>query len=702
MQIDKDELGEIDIDWKEPPSLRDLKSDLEEAMPYHQEQVSKIEEWLDNLYVRGKAKIKTEPNRSSVVPKLIRKQAEWRYAALSEPFLNSRDIFKVEPVTWEDTEAAEQNELLLNHQFNVRIDKNRFIDEYVRTAVDEGTVIVRVGWKYEDTEEEVEKPVYEYVPDPQLQPILEQVLAIRETNPNAYFRDVPEELKESLRVSEEAGQPIRAVVTGTKTVTETKIIANHPTVEVCHYRNLVLDPTSNGDIEKANFVIYSFESSIAELKKDGRYKNLDDINVGSASIEGDPDHDPDGAPNFTFSDDARKKFVVYEYWGFRDVNGDGKLTSFVASWVGDTLIRLEDNPFPDQKLPFVVVQYLPVRRSLYGEPDGALLEDNQKIIGAVTRGMIDILGRSANGQIGMRRDMLDAANRRKFAKGLDYEFNVGVDPQQGIYMHKFPEIPQSAPFMLQQQASEAESLTGVKSFNGGLSGDSLGETATGIRGVLDAASKRELGILRRLATGMVSIAKKIVAMNAEFLSEEEVIRITNDNFVKVRRDELAGEFDLSIDISTAEEDAAKAQELGFILQTVGNSIDFNITKKIFAKLFKLQRMPDLAKEIEEFQPQPDPVQQQMQQLEMQKIMAEIQKLQSEANENNATAGREQARGQLDLAKAEHTTYQTDKVALDFVEQESGIKQERELQKQGEQARANAKLKLLENAIKNAK
>ncbi|MFR7882255.1 MAG: hypothetical protein ACLU5J_12890 [Christensenellales bacterium] len=37
------------------------------------------------------------------------------------------------------------------------------------------------------------------------------------------------------------------------------------------------------------------------------------------------------------------------------------LVPFVATWVGDTLIRMELNPFPDEKLPFVLVQYLPVK-----------------------------------------------------------------------------------------------------------------------------------------------------------------------------------------------------------------------------------------------------------------------------------------------------------------------------------------------------
>lgn len=92
--------------------------------------------------------------------------------------------------------------------------------------------------------------------------------------------------------------------------------------------------------------------------------------------------------------------------------------------------------------------------------------------------------------------------------------------------------------MLNLQNQEAEALTGVKSFGGGISGEAYGDVAAGIRGVLDAASKREMAILRRLAKGMEEIGTKIAAMNAAFLSEEETVRITNDEFVTVKREDL--------------------------------------------------------------------------------------------------------------------------------------------------------------------
>lgn len=136
--------------WKNPPSLLNLKQDYQDAKPIHSEHVTKVDGYMDNLNGTGAAKVKVPKGNSTIVPKLIRKQAEWRYTALTEPFLSTEDLYNVRPVSWEDKKAAEQNELVLNNQINTKIDKVAFIDEYVRTAVDEGTVIVQVGWDFEE------------------------------------------------------------------------------------------------------------------------------------------------------------------------------------------------------------------------------------------------------------------------------------------------------------------------------------------------------------------------------------------------------------------------------------------------------------------------------------------------------------------------------------------------------------------------
>lgn len=687
-------------DWKNAPTLLELKQDLEDAKPIHDSQVSKIGEWLDNLNVTGKAKVTTAKGNSTIVPKLIRKQAEWRYAALSEPFLSTDSIFNVRPVTWEDREAAIQNEMVLNHQFNNGIDKTKFIDEYVRAAVDEGTVIVRVGWDFEEEEYTANFPVVEFRENPELGPLHEQLHQMLQESPSQYATDVPEELKQAHELTMENGVPIEPVIVGQQEETRTRTVKNTPTLEVCDFRNVVLDPTAMGDISKASFLVYSFETSLSALKKDGKYKNLDRINLDTNSILGQPDHESSvGLGSFNFNDKPRKKFIAYEYWGSRDLDGSGIVKPFVATWVGDTYIRMEENPFPDKGIPFVIEQYLPVRRNNYGEPDGALLEDNQRVLGAVTRGMIDIMGKSANGQTGVRKDMLDTTNRRKFDKGQDYEFNAQVDPRQGVFMHTYPEIPNSAQFMLQLQNMEAESITGVKSFSQGVSGQSLGDVAAAVRGALDAASKRELGILRRLSNGIIKVGRKMISMNSEFLSDEEVVRVTNDEFVKIRKDDLAGNFDMRLSISTAEEDNNKAEQLAFMLQTMGNNMDPELSKTILSDIAKLRKMPDLAKKIENYQPQPDPMMVKKAELEIALLEAQIATEQAKAMQLQASAQLDGTKAGTEQVKQGQIKSDTDLKNLDFVEQESGVKQERELQRVGEQAKSQGKLAVLQQELK---
>ena len=678
-------------DWENEPDVRDLKQDLENARPAHQARMQDIQRWSDLMAVRGSAKPAKVKGRSSVQPKLIRRQAEWRYSALTEPFLGSNKLFKVEPVTFEDAEAARQNSLVLNWQFRTKLNRVNFVDNFVRATVDEGTSITRVGWKRQTIMVDQEVPVYDFFPlqtEEQLaafQTALDQQAA----DPRGYEEDVPDEIKAAIELYNESGQATYAQQSGVTTVKVEKVLVNQPVVELLDPQNVIIDPSCNGDLDKALFVIVSFETNKADLLKEPeRYKNLDAVNWEGNMPMTQPDHNTSTPDSYQLNDPLRKKVVAYEYWGFRDIHGDGELVPIVATWIGDICIRMEENPFPDGKLPFVVVPYLPVKRNLYGEPDAELLEDNQKILGAVTRGMIDLLGRSANGQQGMAKGMLDPLNRRRYDNGQDYEFNPSMSPANGVIEHKFPDIPQSALLMLNLQNQEAEALTGVKSFAGGISGEAYGDVAAGIRGVLDAASKREMAILRRLAKGMTEIGNKIIAMNAVFLSEKEVIRVTNKEFITVKREDLIGNFDLETDISTAEVDNAKAQDLAFMLQTLGPNSDPGIVMMILAEIADLKRMPELANKLRNWRPQPSPEQQEMQRLEIEKARKEVEKLDSEISLNNA--------------KAQEALANRDQKNLDFLEQETGTKHARDMEKQRGQAQGNQALEITKALTKPLK
>jgi hypothetical protein len=669
--------------WKNEPTIEVLKRDFEASKQTHIVQANKVIRWNDIRNVTGKSKPVKIKGRSSIQPKLVRRQAEWRYPALSEPFLNSEKIFQVNPRTFEDLDAAKQNEILLNYQFDVKLNKVKFIDDYVRTVVDEGSCIVQIGWERLTTKEKQVVPVYSYYPaeDEEALAILNQALELKQKNPREYNENIDEAIKASIDYSQQnGGEPVLAHQVGEQEVLVDKVVENRPTVEILNTLNVYVDPTCNGDLDKALFIIKSFETNQAECKKAGIYKNLDKVNWAGNNPNSDGDHYTNADENFN-EDLIRKKVVAYEYWGFYDINGTGSLTPIVATWIGSVMIRMEENPFPDGKLPFVIVQYLPVRNSIYGEPDCELLEENQQIMGAITRGLVDILGRSANAQQGFAKGMLDPLNKRRFENGEDYEFNPNLSPQTGYIEHTFNELPQSVLAYVQMLNADAEALTGVKSFSGGMSGDAYGQVAAGIQGAIDAATKRETAILRRLAYGVSEIGNKIIAMNAVFLSEEEVIRVTNKQFITIKREDIKGNFDLKVDINTAEVDQAKAQDLGFMLQTLGPNMDPMITMKILAEIADLKRMPTLAEELRNYQPQPDPIEEAKRQLEVEEEKAKINFITQRANKL--------------IADTNKVNVETNQIA-------SGAQQSFELAKQAAQARANQNLEITKALVKNRK
>lgn len=1032
IQIDKDYLN-IDkdikrlVDWANPPSVRDLKGDLSEALPNHDIHVSKINEWLEAL--KGTLKAKTMEGRSKVQPKLIRKQNEWRYAALEEPFLSTDDLFKVNPVTHLDVDSARQNELILNKQFRVDIPKVSFINKFIRKAVNTGTVITKVSWETETGIVREEVPVFTETPE-ELYKVLVGLVQSGEI------------AEDEAMMLLESGEPMQI---GTEVKEVEKEIINRPVVEVRDSRRVIVDPSCEGDANKAQFIIDKVLIDLSTLKKDGRYKNLEYLEKRESDYEDAEYYEDQDYHNFKFQDKPRQKLVMYEYWGYWDIDGKGTVKPIVAAWVGNTMIRLEENPYPDKKLPFVITEYLPQEEeSVHGDADASLLMDNQAIIGAVTRSMIDLIARTATGQRGIRKDLLDPINADKFKKGIDFDFNPVSSIDDALYTSKVPEIPNSALDMINLQNNEAEALTGVKAFTGGISGDALGsmldldtiiplydgslkplreikvgdeligkdgkgtkvvtlfgidypdkaynitfsngvtitagiehkwavkvdgaerkyrdfttqdtgflvkyfnkgkklyipriervdmqgeypdvdpycigfwlgdgnsyrssitaadeevvkyfsqfyhlrdetynsnygkakayaieakestrerntkgqfkpdknsfeywlrtlglmksyggekhipkqyfsapykvklellrglmdsdgyahsgafniftqtkgrllqdvikllksmgitptiskyrtaeelnkykETSQtglqitskkdlielgftcndnpfkisrkanryrkpkqnstyriisivevtkplmrclqvdspdhlfaatedmilthnsvgGIRSALDATAKRELSILRRLAAGIKEIGRKIIAMNSVWLSDEEIIRITDDEFVAIPRSDLAGNFDLVVDISTAEVDNQKAEELAFMLQTTGNTMDLGILKLILSKIARLRKLPDLAKAIEEFEPQPDPMQQRIAELQIELLEVQITNEAAKAEKNVSDSELKLARAQNELAKAGKTISERDQIDLDYVEQATGLKQERDLEQE---------------------
>ncbi len=666
--------------WKNPPTVKKLRYDVNEAEPDFNIHVSNVQKWLNLRDAR--VNFKAEKGQSQMTPKLIRKQNEWRYTALTEPLLASEDMYDVTPQTEDDVDSARDNALILNKQFDKDIDRVNFIDDYVRTAVDEGTVIVRVGWDYEEDEIVYQTPVKQMMLPPEVQQQLEQAS-------QAVQQGQMDPMQFQQMQQQAQGQAFEVDTDQFEEQYETAVVENRPTLEICDYNKVMIDPTCEGNMDKAEFIVYQFKSNQAALLEDPKYSNVEAIVINDDSDDdGDSIGDQDDTvyeSTFKFRDKPRKKIEVTEYWGYWDIHGDGTTVAIVATWVGSVMIRLEENPFPDKKPPFVKAVYLPKRRDVYGgEPDAVLTEDNQAVIGAVTRGMIDLMGKSANAQQGISADALDPAQKVRFEQGKDFIFNPEVDPSKAFWMATFPEIPNSAMQMIEYETTDAEGLSGSRPFSSGAGTNTLGSSATAARTASDATAKRELGILRRLSTGIVDIGKKIMAMNAVNLSDEEVIRITDDEWVTINRDTLDGDYDLNVSVSTPEVDQEQAQDLGFMLQTIGPNMDPALQSIILGKIARLKKMPGLAEKIEDYKPEPDPMQEKIKELQAALLEAQVANEQAKGQENQADTRLKDAKAQTEIARARALDSTADKTDLDFVQQKNGTKHRQDMESADQQ------------------
>lgn len=630
--------------------LEALKADLREAKTMHDDWETKRKDWLNETY--GNKYGNEVEGKSQIVSKDIKKQLEWMLPGLTEPFLSTSDIIKCNPITAEDSLAAKQNQLLLNYQFCRKFARYNFIMKAARVLATEGSVVVQTSWDYKD----------------------EQLRTTTKT----------------VQVDENTGEEYIAEVEDIVT----KVLKNEPTAKVRRNEDIYIDPTCKDDMNECQFVIDKFESSYAALKADGRYKNLDDIANKEYAIKdytanSDPDHRRQDDTNFQFKDKLRKKLIVHEYWGYYDVTGNGELDAIVCAWVGDTVIRLDSNPYPGKELPFIIVPFTPVPFQMYGEALAENIGDNQKIKTSIIRGVLDNMIKSNNGQVGILKGALDVVNQRKFRKGENFEFNTGA--REAIWQGGYNELPASVFNMLGLMSNEIESHTGIKSFNSGISGVSLGNSATAARGALDATDSRKLDLVRNFSENLIKpLMRKWISYNAEFLDEEEVVRITNDQFVPIKRDDLAGRIDVELNISTSEDNAAKAQELSFLLQTLGPSQDPELMKEIMAQILDLMRMPTQAKKIREHQPQPDPMEQEQQQLTLEKLKLDLEETKASIADKLARAGENDVdrllkiqKAKVEEAKARNLNSKSDKDDLDFIVQDEGIKHQQDLDKENQ-------------------
>ena len=132
----------------------------------------------------------------------------------------------------------------------------------------------------------------------------------------------------------------------------------------------------------------------------------------------------------------------------------------------------------------------------------------------------------------------------------------------------------------------------------------------------------------------------------------------------MKKDDLLGKLDIDITVSTAEDNAAKSQEISFMMQTLGQTMGPEMMYPILANWAEMTRQPQLAEQFRNYEPKPDPFQEQMKQVELEKAQLANKLLEAQIQGLYASSQEDMADKVEKIAKAHLIDAQTGKLLAD--------------------------------------
>ena len=577
---------------------------------------------LENNIVKWKKYYNGDPlgnevkGKSKYVSKDIKKLLKWQLPIILEPFVNTAEIVRCQGTVAETVHTSKKIENLLNYQFTRQFDRYNFLRKSIKLLQKESKVVVRTGWKLKTETQQVLTP--------------------------------------------EGMQTIEVPV------------VNQPDAIICKNENIFIDPKADG--ETPTFVVHKYETTISNLRENKHWFNQKAVEE-LAKTHKDNDNDETalayerettnlehgGDYDYESSDKSLKKVVVYEYWGQYDIDEDGIAEQIVCAWSDNVILKLEDNPYPDNEIPFVFCDFDADPFQNYSDSAIEDLVDNSHLMTLIKRGLIENLASANIGQKGIAKGALDTINLRKFRNGEDFEYNKNFGEPWTAHYNPLGNTPLE---MLQMLETDNEALSGVTKNAIGERTPNLSATQAGQ--IESATQRRMLDLVRNIAENLVKpILRKWLVYDMQYLSDRELIYITgSDEPVFIDKKDLDGRVHMQMQVTTQAIDEQKAKQLAFLLQTSQQSQDPKITKMLYVKMLKLNKMFEEAKELENYEPQPNMQQQQTMQLELAKLQAEVQNLKVKALENQADI-------QLKLARAKEIASKADLNDLDYVGKATG-------------------------------
>lgn len=244
-------------------------------------------------------------------------------------------------------------------------------------------------------------------------------------------------------------------------------------------------------------------------------------------------------------DEARQEVWLYEVYGLYDVDGSGVLENMKIYLLGNTIMRMDENPYGTA--PFIVIRDIEDTHKFSGIPMSELVEDLQRLRTFLIRQMADNMAQLNNATLMYDPTKVSQADIMNNVPGRNIRVKPGTRVTDAIVpLVTQPFSPESFN-LLGYTAEMGEQRTGIsKSFKS--ASDQYNTTATGQLSAINQASQRVRQIAKIIASSLSDLFRAMVMMNKKFLTEDVWIRLFEDNFVQIRPDDLEGRMDMNLNV----------------------------------------------------------------------------------------------------------------------------------------------------------
>lgn len=467
----------------------------------------------------------------------IKDIVEWLMPSLTEVYFGSENIVGV--FGRSENDDPKVLEKVMQYQMREQNDSYNIIDQWCRDAVECGLGVVMLDW---DRQEKKVKNVYnmdfsEFV---SLDPNSPDVVSVETQDDGSYNVTIREtevirnqarlrnvKPSEFIYINERNSDGYYMYEAWRRFVPFDDVVRG---IKMGVYDRVDIDsiPLNENDSEYANSMNDVFDAMSDYTQNEYRGETL--LSLSESTVEGQ---------------EGRKFVVLYDHYGWYDVDGDGMLELTHVVTCNGVILKKEIVNYSHS--PFFTISFYAKSYQRWKEAVADYLQSTQDLKTALMRQIVINTSQNNNRQFAIDSQSVDGI--KDIIEGHQF-IRINMTNARGVndFIKPLPkfELDQSCFPLLEMLNSISEQKTGITKYNQGLDSDSLNKTATGIVKIMAASQQR----LRKMArdgaeNGIVPLYRHLIVLDKDNLKDEFTFRIT-DKYYRFTPEDIEGDYDVQI------------------------------------------------------------------------------------------------------------------------------------------------------------